>query len=149
MADTVPITPLDPPESVPSVPLEPAENILLTAFRRYLPEFAEWPDALIVPQLEIASRLTNLKAFGDVYPYAVALRAAHFLVSMYDPESKSTKVSATPPQQVVSKSVGGVSVSYSTTASALSTGASSLEATYYGKRLLDLQYLFGAGCIQL
>lgn len=148
MSDLTPLEPLE-PEEIPLEPLEPAENILLTAFRRYFPEFAEWPDALIVPQLEIASQLTNIHAFGNTFPYAVGLMAAHFLVSLYDPESKGTKVSAAPPQQVVSKSVGGVSVSFSTTTSALSSGSSSLEATYYGQRLLDLRHLFCAGCVQL
>lgn len=138
-----------PQESTPITPVTPAEFTLLKSFRILFPEFSQYEDERCSVQLAIAALHVSREAFGEMFPYAVGLLAAHFLVSAGTVSSTGT-VSSNSDAIVSSKSVGGVSVSYSIpTVTGTYDKSGALSSTTYGRRYLDLVEIYGAGCYQL
>lgn len=136
--------------SIPSTPIEPAKNVYIEAFRAFLPEFkAEiYPDALIYPQLFIAKKFVDSKRFGELETYAVSLLIAHFLV-LQSKNDNGGKVQGDDDVQIASKSVGGVSISYTSNASANTSNNSMFDSTSYGRRYLGLVQMFGQGAVAI
>lgn len=118
-------------------------------FREMFPEFNAnaYPDNGILVQMNIAIKLVNKCAFGDMYNYAVCLVTAHLLILRQSSISSNGMATGDGPQTASSKSVGEVSISYN--APAGYNAENSFSATSYGRMYLDLINLFGVGCIQL
>ena len=136
---------------IPSTELTPANMPLLDAFRLLFPEFSKYSDTGVKSNLWAAGHMCSKAIFRDMWPYAVGLLAAHYIVSSGMTASDGSKV-GTGDAVITSKSVGGVSVSYaapSTAAAGSIDKAGALGTTTYGRRFLDLVSVYGAGCVQL
>lgn len=135
--------------SVPSIPLEPAQPTLLNEFRILFPEFENFKDEVVQLQLRLAAPMVDKARWGDMYSYGLGLVAAHRLALGQAAAAADGSVNLNGDRVVLSKSVGGVAVSYS----APNQGTTSADAywgtTPYGRQFLALVQVVGAGVIQL
>lgn len=119
-------------------------------FRKDFPEFAD-PTKFPKHQVEVwaaaGEKLVHATRYGDLRTLAVQLFTAHNLTlsARAAIAAAAGGIPGAPPSVASSKSVGGVSVSYDTSATAGAAGEGLFAATTYGQRFRDLARLFGAG----
>lgn len=89
------------------------------------PELAQYHDAKSF--IDLAKTLTSSGFFGDMYEYAVALRAAHLYTIFINRQGEGGSV--------VQKTEGRVSITYSTDRQ---SSDNELSTTAYGLQLLSL-----------
>lgn len=123
---------------------------LIKDFRVMFPEFSAgvYTDAMVEQYLTMAKSFVNACTFGELYTRALFLVTAHYLaMASANRADADGTVSGDGGQLGTSKTVGPVSISYSTPAGFDSTDA--FSATSYGRDYLSLVRLFGVGCVQL
>lgn len=125
------------------------------AFRAAFPEFADtarYPDAMLDFWSGIGERLMfpQQHRWDTVYDYGLQLFVAHniTLAAQNVAASGSGSVPGNISGPTSSKSVGSVSVSYDT-ASSIEPNAGHWNLTTYGKMLIHLARMIGAGGIQV
>ena len=125
------------------------------AFRAAFPEFADtarYPDAMLDFWAGIGERLMfpQQHRWGTVYDYGLQLFVAHniTIAAQNVAASGSGGVPGNISGPTASKSVGSVSVSYDT-ASSIEPNAGHWNLTTYGKMLIHLARMIGAGGIQV
>lgn len=136
-----------------TTPIQPAQVELIKAFRFFFPEFTEdkYPDLRLYPALILARNTVSKERWGEMYAYGISLVIAHYLMS----KDKSTDSEGNPTDKgdlvTTSKSVGGVSVSYTLPTGNTSTTSygSGFASTSYGREYLNLANLYGMGVIAL
>ncbi len=125
----------------------------VAAFRTAFPEFADtdvYTSAQVTAWSGIAEKLVNVDVWEDLSTFGIQLLTAHNLV-LSQQNQRAAAVGGVPggtAGQQSSKSVGDVSVSYDTQASA-EKDAGMYNMTVYGKQFIHYAKLFGAGAIQL
>jgi hypothetical protein len=123
------------------------------AFRTAFPEFADttvYPTTQITFWATLAEKLVSSCVFGTVYTQAVQLYVAHE-ITLAAQNQKAAASGGVPGQSggtANSKTVGSVSVGYDITSISEENGGY-WNLTNYGRQLLRLARLFGAGAIQL
>ena len=125
------------------------------AFRAAFPEFADtarYPDAMLDFWSGIGERLIfpQQHRWGTLYDYGIQLFVAHniTLAAQNVAASASGGVPGNISGPTASKSVGSVSVSYDT-ASSIEPNAGHWNLSTYGKMLIHLARMIGAGGIQI
>jgi hypothetical protein len=124
-------------------------------FRASFPEFADldrYPDAQITFWSELAECQVRFQAWRKQWLVGVSLYVAHELTL----QSQNVSIAAfggNPGIQsasgpIASKSVGNVNVSYDAESS-IEQNAGYFNTTIYGRQLIHLARIFGAGAIQL
>ena len=125
------------------------------AFRAAFPEFADtarYPDAMLDFWAGIGERLMfpQQHRWDTVYDYGLQLFVAHN-ITIASQNVKAGAAGGVPggvSGPTTSKSVGSVSVSYDT-ASSIEPSAGHWNLTTYGKMLIHLARMIGAGGIQV
>lgn len=125
----------------------------IATFRTDFPEFADaarFPDPMITLWSKVGEAQISADRFGDVYTQAVELFTAHN-ITLAAGNVAASATGGSPGGNggpVSQKKVGQVSVTYDTQAAMLPS-AGHWNLTNYGKQFVQLQRLFGAGCVQL
>lgn len=123
------------------------------AFRAAFPEFADtvrYPDAMLNFWAGIGERLLIAHRWAAVYDYGLQLFVAHniTLAAQNAASGASGGVPGSASGPISSKAVGSVSVSYDS-ASTIEPNAGHWNLTSYGKSLIHLARMIGAGGIQV
>lgn len=125
----------------------------IPTFRAEFPEFSDttvYPNAQITFWAGVAEKQVNRQVWCDEWTVGVSLYVAHE-ITLAAQNKKAAAVGGVPGTSggiANSKTVGSVSVGYdSSTTTEKDAGYWNL--TNYGKQLIRLARLFGAGCIQL
>lgn len=122
-------------------------------FRAAFPEFADtarYPDAMLDFWAGIGERLFIAHRWDTVYDYGLQLFVAHNITLAAQNVSASAAggVPGGVSGPTTSKTVGSVSVSYDA-ASSIEPNAGHWNLTTYGKMLIHLARMIGAGGIQV
>ena len=125
-----------------------------SAFLDFYPQFSSFSQGVVLPEY-LRQANARFSDFGEDTEEARRLYVAHKL-TLYAASTPPEGVTPTPAviatagrgamQEVASKKVGEVSISYSTSSSvagSVSTGLSDLKETVYGLQLLSLIRLYG------
>lgn len=124
---------------------------LIAEFREIFKEFdaENFPDSAVEFFLQIALNYVDKARFGNIYNNALFLYLAHNL-SIYNSGQAAARAGSigSGGRAIASKSVGSVSITYDNSSDVVS-GAGDLNATTYGRQFLQLQKMFGAGCVQV
>lgn len=110
-------------------------------FKAYFPEFTATADAQILRAYDIANVTCSESVLGSIYDLAIKYLTAHFVSlnsGQFSGKSSGNK-------SVSSKSVDGVSVSYSESGSNTESINGNLNSTSYGQMYVRLTYGLGAG----
>lgn len=123
------------------------------AFREAFPEFADvvrYPDGMLEFWAGIGERLFIAHRWATVYDYGLQLFVAHniTLAAQNAAAGASGGVPGSVSGPISSKAVGSVSVSYDS-ASTIEPNAGHWNLTSYGKALIHLARMIGAGGIQV
>lgn len=122
-------------------------------FRRDFPQFSDetkFPDPVIQFRLNLADKLIDGSAMGDMFPYLAELFVAHYM-ALYTADKASGAVGGAGGATsgvVASKSVDKLSVSYDNS-STLNADAGFWNFSRYGAEFYQMLMLFGYGGIQL
>lgn len=122
-------------------------------FRANFPEFSnttEFPDSVVNFWFQYAYILLNARRWGQTLDLGAQLFVAHNIV-LEQQASKQAATGGTPgvtTGAVASKAVGPASISYDNSAS-LELDAGHWNLTTYGKRLIRMIRMFGAGPVQV
>ena len=124
------------------------------AFLAFYPQFSSFSQGVVLPEY-LRQANTRFSDFGEDAEEARRLFVAHKL-TLYSASTPPENVPPSPAvlaaagrgamQEVASKKVGDISVSYSTSSSvsaSVSTGLNDLKETAYGLQLLSLLRLYG------
>jgi len=123
------------------------------AFRQNFPEFSDtatYPDAQLDFWSGIGELLLIADRWKDTFDYGLQLFVAHNITLAAQNEASASAGGAPGGTNgpVGSKSVGSASVSYDT-AAIMETNAGEWNATSYGRTLLRLARMIGAGGLQV
>lgn len=128
-------------------------TVSIAEFREAFPTFTaeRFPDSAVQFRLDLAESFIDAKLIGDetVWSHMVKLYVAHYLAVAGSAASGGVGTDTGAGMGVVaSKSVDGASISYDVSSTAIAD-AGLWNATIFGRELLSLLRLFGAGAIQL
>lgn len=128
-------------------------TVTIAEFREAFPTFTQelFPDPAVQLRLDLGEAFIDPKLIGDeeIWSHMVKLYAAHYLAVAGSAASGGSGTGAGAGMGVVSsKSVDGASISYDTSSTAIAD-AGLWNATAFGRELLSLLRVFGAGAIQL
>lgn len=125
----------------------------ISAFRSSFPEFADttkYPNSAVTFWSNLAAKLVLESVWGTCWTEGMSLYVAHEL-ALSAQSLKTSTVGGTPGTfggVANSKTVGGATISYDSTATS-EKDAGWWNLTNYGKQFIRLARIFGAGCIQL
>lgn len=128
-------------------------TVTVQSFRLNFPQFADtevFPDPLLAFWLTTSANFVNADRWGALTDYGVSLVLAHFL-TLLARDVAVAELGGNPGEAsgpVSSKSVGKVSVSYATDATALANGGN-WNATSFGQQYLTQARVMGAGPLQI
>lgn len=111
---------------------------MLNNFRVKFSEFSKIGDEVILNFIEEAKLQINPKIWGRYYEVGVIYLTAH-LITMQGLLNDSTTNNPTPIQEVSSKSVGALSISYTSNKTGFENESGDYFLTKYGKRFLELK----------
>jgi hypothetical protein len=137
-----------------SLPTYPAPlPLTLDAFRQTFgsafQDRIKYPDATVTLYLTIAANVLPVNRWGDWYAAGLGWMTAHFLLldAQADEYAAKGQLPGLIAGVISSKSVGGVSVSYSM--DGMETDAGHWNLTTYGRRWLRTARMVGMGPIQI
>ena len=131
-----------------------SSSLTPAAFLAFYPQFSSFSQGVVLPEY-LRQANARFSDFGEDAEEARRLYVAHKL-TLYSASALPEGVTPTPAvlatagrgamQEVASKKVGEVSISYNTSSSvsaSVSTGLNDLKETVYGLQLLSLIKLYG------
>ena len=131
-----------------------SSSLTPAAFLAFYPQFSSFSQGVVLPEY-LRQANARFSDFGEDAEEARRLYVAHKL-TLYSASTPPEGVQPTPAvlatagrgamQEVASKKVGEVSISYNTSSSvaaSVSTGLNDLKETVYGLQLLSLLRLYG------